>query len=101
MIKKLQKRWNIQSSWQLILVLATFSTTGFTTLYMRRIIFDWIGITAETGIWIKIPFYILVIFPTYQILFLLIGSLFGQFRFAWKFEKRMFSRFRLKRNPNR
>jgi hypothetical protein len=96
-ITKLKSRWNINSHSQFILVLLTFSVTGTTTLYARKLIFQWIGITAETDIWIKIPLYILIIFPVYQLLFLLIGALFGQFQFAWEFEKKMFSRFTRRR----
>jgi hypothetical protein len=95
-ISKLKSRWNITSHSQLVLILLTFSVTGTTTLYVRKFIFQWIGITTETDLWIKIPLYILIIFPVYQCLFLLIGALFGQFRFAWEFEKKMFSRFNRK-----
>jgi hypothetical protein len=93
MINKLKARWNITSHWQLVFVLLTFSVTGSTTLIVRKFIFELIGITPDTSLWLKFPMYILVIFPIYQALFLIIGFLFGQFRFAWEFEKKMFSRF--------
>ncbi len=97
MIQKLKTRWNITSHLQLVLVLLTFSVTGTTTLIVRKFIFQYIGITAETDLWIKIPLYIMIIFPLYQGLFPLIGALFGQFRFAWEFEKKMLTRFRFKK----
>lgn len=101
MLQKLKDRWNITSHLQLVLVLLTFSVTGTTTLIVRKFIFQFIGITAETDLWIKVPLYILVIFPVYQGLFLLIGAMFGQFRFAWEFEKKMLTRFRFKRQSHK
>ncbi len=101
MIQKLKERWNITSHLQLVLVLLTFSVTGTSTLIVRKFIFQFIGITSETDLWIKVFLYILIIFPVYQGLFLLIGALFGQFRFAWEFEKKMFTRFRFKKFQNK
>lgn len=97
MLKKLKARWNITSNVQLVLILLVFSITGSATLYVRRFIFDWIGITGDTSLWLRIPLYILIIFPIYQVLFLIFGALLGQFRFAWEFEKKMLSRFRCRK----
>ncbi|MFN3555628.1 MAG: DUF6787 family protein [Bacteroidales bacterium] len=97
MLKKLKARWNITSNVQLVLILLVFSITGSATLYVRRFIFDWIGITGDTSLWLRIPLYILIIFPIYQVLFLIFGALLGQFRFAWEFEKKMLSRFRFRK----
>ncbi|HDR51810.1 MAG TPA: diacylglyceryl transferase [Mariniphaga anaerophila] len=97
MLKKLKKKWNIKSNAQLVLILVIFSVTGSASLFVRKAVFNWIGITGDTSLWIKIPLYVLIIFPAYQILFLLIGALFGQFRFVWEFEKKFFSRLSFKK----
>lgn len=97
MLNKLKKRWNIKSNFQLVLILLVFSVSGSATLVVRKAVFQWIGITGDTTLWITIPLYLLIIFPAYQILFLIIGTLFGQFRFAWEFEKKVFSRFIFKK----
>jgi hypothetical protein len=97
MLKRLKEKWNIKSNFQLVLILIIFSVTGSAALVVRRAVFEWIGINGDTSLWIKIPLYILIIFPAYQILFLVIGTLFGQFRFAWEFEKKVFSRFKFKK----
>jgi hypothetical protein len=97
MLNKLKKKWNIKSNVQLVLILVIFSVTGSASLVVRKAVFHWIGITPDTSLWIKVPLYVLIIVPAYQILFLLIGTLFGQFRFAWEFEKRVFSRFKFKK----
>ena len=97
MFEKLKKRWNIESNFQLVILLVVFAVTGSSTLYARRGIFYLLGITADTTLWLKVPLYILVIFPTYQILFLVVGTLFGQFKFAWEFEKKIFSRLKFRK----
>lgn len=93
MFEKLKKRWNLNSSFQVIIILFVFSITGSAALYVRKGIFDLIGITEATSLWVKVPLYIVTVVPAYQVLFLLFASVFGQFRFAWEFEKKTFSRF--------
>lgn len=97
MLKKFKQKWNIKNNVQLVLIFVAFSVTGSASLYVRKFAFDWIGITPDTTLWIKIPMYILIVFPSYQLLFLIIGTLLGQFRFAWEFEKKVFSRFRFRK----
>jgi len=38
---------------------------------------------------------LVLIFPIYQVLLVLIGFIFGQFSFFWKFEKKMLERLKL------
>lgn len=97
MLKKFKEKWDIKNNFQLVLIFVAFSITGSASLAVRKFVFDWLGITGDTSLWIKVPLYVLVVFPAYQILFLLIGTLLGQFRFAWEFEKKVFSRFKLKK----
>ena len=97
MFKKLKEKWDIKSNLQLVLILIIFSVTGSATLVVRKAVFEWIGINGDTSLWLKVPLYILIIVPAYQILFLIFGTLFGQFRFAWEFEKKVFSRFKFKK----
>lgn len=97
MLKRLKKKWNIQSNLQLTLILLAFSFAGSASLFVRKAVFSWIGITGETSLWVKIPLYVLIIFPAYQVLFLVIGTLLGQHKFAWEFEKKVFSRFKFRK----
>ncbi len=97
MLRKLKQRWNLKSNFQLIIILVVFTITGSSTVYVKKFIFSLIGVTSETDLLVKIPVYIVVILTVYNILLLIIGSIFGQFRFFWEFEKRFFSRFLFKR----
>ena len=93
MLERLKQRWNIRSNFQVTVILIVFAITGSATVYLKKMIFDLIGITPETHFGIKAPVYIIVILTVYNILLLIVGLLFGQFRFFWEFEKRFFSRF--------
>src|SRR5690606_37906559 len=92
MFKRIKEKWNIKSNVQLVVILIIFSLTGSASLIVRKYVFEWLGITPDTSLWIKDPLYVLIIVPAYQVLFLVIGTLLGQFRFAWEFEKKVFSR---------
>ena len=99
MFEKLKKRWNIRSSFQVIIILVVFAVTGSTTVYVKKAIFDLIGINTETYILLKVPAYIIILVTVYNILLLFIGSIFGQFRFFWEFEKKFFGRLFYKKKP--
>ncbi len=90
-LHKLQRRWGVTSIWQVIIILIVFALTGFSAMYIKRPIFNWLGIDAATPFWIRALVWTITVLPAYQILLLLYGSLLGQFTFFWNFEKRMFS----------
>ena len=85
-----KQRWNIQSDWQLLVIIVVFAITGSTAAYLSKPILALFGIVkGEVSNWVYYPLYILLIFPVYQILLVCIGFLFGQHAFFWEFEKRM------------
>ena len=45
---------------------------------------------------IKIVIRILIIFPIYQFILIIIGSLFGEFNYFWNFQKRFIKKFKKK-----
>ena len=94
MIEKMKKRWGVETFGGLLLILFIFAITGMTTLYVREIAFSWIGIGPETPLWLELIAWILIVFPSYQLLFLLFGFVMGKFEFVWKFEKKSLNRIR-------
>lgn len=90
MLKKFKAKWNIESDWQLIVILIVFSITGSAAMVVRKLVFGWMDISPETSLWIKIPLYIAILIPAYQLLLLVIGGLLGQFRFFFEFQKKNF-----------
>lgn len=90
MLKKFKAKWNIESDWQLLVIFVVFSITGSAAMVVRKLVFGWMGITPDTSLWIKIPLYIAILLPAYQVLLLLIGGMLGQFRFFYEFQKKNF-----------
>lgn len=97
MFEKLKLRWNIKSNFQVIVILVVFAITGSTTVYLKKLIFELINITPETHLLLKIPLYIIVVLIVYNLLLLVVGFIFGQFRFFLEFEKKFFSRLLFRR----
>jgi hypothetical protein len=95
-MNKLKDRWNISSNWQLTIIFIVFAITGSTAAYLSKPVTGFLGITKENlSLWLYWPLRLLIIFPVYQVLLVLIGTLFGQFKFFWNFEKKMLFRMKL------
>lgn len=90
--QKLKERWNVQSGWDVVIILLVFACTGFSILYLKRIIYGWVGLTAESPVWLRWLGTLVIVLPLYQVVLLLWGWIFGKFAFFWAFEKRMVSR---------
>lgn len=91
-MKELKKRWGIETNFQLTIIFIVFAITGSASAWLSKPVCFWIGITKDDlGFWFT-PVRLLLIFPLYQVLLVLIGFLFGQFKFFWAFEKKMLKR---------
>jgi len=88
--ERLKEKWGLKSLFQVIVILIVFSLTGMTVVLIRPIIFSWFNFDEQTSLWLKTITYILLIFPMYQILILVYGTIFGQFAFFWEKEKKLF-----------
>lgn len=97
-MNKLKERWGIESNFQIAIIFIVFAITGSTASYIGKPILGFLNITTETFntvlYWI---IRILILFIMYQFLLVFFGWLFGQHKFFWNFEKKMLSRFGLKR----
>jgi hypothetical protein len=100
---KLRERWGVTTLWQFILIMLVFACTGFSILIVKSWIFTALGISSDISVWWRIMLFILVTLPTYHVLLLFYGFVFGQFRFFLAFEKRFYSRlsalFRWRKQP--
>ncbi len=92
--KKLKARWLLTSNLQFFIVIILFSITGSSSIRVARPILDFLGINSDTMSWyVYWPLRILIVFPAYQILFMIFGTILGQWEFAWRFEKKMLGGF--------
>ena len=95
-MNKLKERWGITSNFQLVIILIVFAITGSTSAWVTRPILAFIGIEKDTmNPFIYWPLSLLLILPVYKILLIIIGTIFGQYRFFSQFVKKMFVNMRL------
>jgi hypothetical protein len=88
-MNRLKQRWGITSNFQLVIIFVVFAITGSASAWLSRPFCELLNITSEDfGGWFTL-IRLLVIFPIYQVLLVAIGTVFGQFRFFWNFEKKM------------
>ena len=89
----LQEKWGVKSLWHVFIICVVFAITGSGSVKIAAPVLDWIGLSRESmNPWLYWPLRIVLIFPIYQVLLLVVGALFGQFRFFLNIEKRMFGR---------
>lgn len=91
-LQRLQAKWKLNSLLQVVLVLIVFALTGFTILFIKKPIFDFLGVSMERGGFWKTVLYLLLVLPLYQIILLMWGFVFGQFSFFWEKEKQFLRR---------
>ena len=92
-MKKLKEKWGITSNFQLLIICVVFSVTGLISAGIAKPLLDFIGLDkSAVSPWVFWPIRIAIIFPTYQVLIVIVGALFGQFKFFWAFEKKMLAR---------
>jgi uncharacterized protein with LGFP repeats len=92
-MKKLKQRWNIASNFQLLIIFLVFTINGSLSVAIAKPITNFIGIYSDsTNPLIFWTVRIFLMFIIYQILLVVIGTLFGQHKFFWNMEKKMLSR---------
>jgi hypothetical protein len=91
-LEKLKNRWNLKSIGQVVIVLIVFACTGFTILFIKRPLLTWLAGEQGNTTLASVLYYIFIL-PLYNIILLVYGFIFGQFRFFWEFEKRFMERF--------
>lgn len=90
---RLKDKWGIESNLQVAIIFVVFALTGFSAVEARKLYFIALGFDENT-VWLaKASVWLIMLFPTYQILLLFWGTLFGQFQFFWEKEKKMMQAF--------
>ena len=100
---RLKDKWAVKSNLQLVIIFIVFAITGSSSVKIAKPLLELMGVemNAFENIFLGSLFYwilrILIVFPIYQILLLFFGTIFFQFKFFWKFEKKILSRMGFKR----
>ena len=90
---KLKKLFRVSSTYQLIVVFIVFGITGSLSLVISAYISDFFNLD-------NIILSIISVLVIYQVLLIIIGTLFGEFDYFWEMEKKILSRFKFKKNIN-
>ena len=95
MIEKLINLFKVKSLKQLVIVFLVFSITGSLSVVLGEPIINFFfedGFENNFFFWIV---RIIIIFPLYQILLIIIGTIFGEFRYFWRIEKKILMRLKI------
>ena len=90
---RIKKIFKVTSTYQLIIVFVVFGITGSLSLVISEYISTFLNID-------NIIMSIISILIVYQVLLIIIGTLFGEFDYFWEMEKKIISRFKFKRDIN-
>ena len=90
--KRLKEKWGVESTLQFVLINLTFAIAGSSILYLRPLIFRLLGISPEWSFLLRAFLYLLLISPVYFIILMITAAVFGQFRFFWNHQRKLFAR---------
>ena len=92
-LKNIKDRWGIESNFQFIIIVIVFGITGSTSLLISGPLLNFINLEQLITVnWVYWLVRIIIILPIYQILLLVIGTLFGEFKFFKQFVLRTLRR---------
>ena len=96
MIEKLVNKFKANSTRHLFKIFIIFALSGSGSLFISSPILIVLGLDKLITFY---PLYIFVriilIIPIYQFILIIIASLFGEFDYFWKFEKKILQRLRI------
>ena len=96
MLQKIIDKFHAKSFKHLIIIFLVFALSGSASVLMSSSILTAINLKELINFY---PLYLLVriilLIPIYQLLLIIIATLFGEFRYFWYFEKKFFKRLRL------
>lgn len=90
-LQRLQDKWKLKNTVQVVLVLVVFACTGTTILLIKKPLMTLISPEFKDH-WFFSALYFIFILPLYNVFLLFYGFVFGQFAFFWEFEKKTFRR---------
>ena len=95
MKNKLIKIFKVKDFNQLIIIFIVFAITGSLSVVLGKYVLMYIfgeSFLSNDYYWLL---RLILIFPIYQVLLIIVGALFGQFRYFWEIEKKILIRMKL------
>ena len=92
-MEKIRRIFRVGSNYQLLIVNVVFAITGSLALYSAGYLLDLMDLNDKNMNQVLYwTLRIVLILPVYQILLILVGSLFGEFEYFWEMEKKIINR---------
>jgi manganese efflux pump family protein len=88
-MNKLKERWGITSNFQLVIIFIVFAINGSLSAKIGYFLLNLIGISKNISGLLYYILLVLIVLPIYPFLIMVIGFLFGQFKFFFAFGKKM------------
>jgi len=96
LIQNLIKKFNAKSKIHLLVIFFVFGLSGSFSLWISSPIMSALDLKNVLN---NYPLYIflrvLIIIPIYQIILIIIASIFGEFKYFWRFEKQILKRIKI------
>ena len=84
----LKRIFKTNSTYQLVIVFIVFGISGSLSVYVSEPLLNFLNYKQYiSNKFLQIFLRLLIIFPIYQIILLGVGTLFGEFKYFWNFEK--------------
>ena len=88
-MKKIRSFFKVDSNFQLLIINIVFALTGTSSLFFADYILNLLLINQNTyGNFLYWLTRIILILPIYQVLLIIFGSIFGEFKYFWRMEKK-------------
>ncbi len=96
MIQNLINKFNAKSKVHLFIIFIVFGLSGSFSLWISSPILAALDLKDMLNNYpLYILFRVLIIIPIYQLILIVIATLFGEFEYFWKFEKKILKRIKI------
>ena len=96
MIQNLINKFNAKSKVHLFIIFIVFGLSGSFSLWISSPILEVLDLKNILNNYpLYILFRVLIIIPIYQLILIVIATLFGEFEYFWKFEKKILKRIKI------
>ena len=96
MIQNLINKFNAKSKMHLLIIFIVFGLSGSLSLWISSPILAALDLKDLLDNYpLYILFRVLIIIPIYQLILIVIATLFGEFEYFWKFEKKILKRIKI------
>ena len=96
MIQNLIKKFNAKSKVHLLVIFFVFGLSGCFSLWISSPIMSALDLKNILNNYpLYIFFRVLIIIPIYQLILIVVASIFGEFQYFWKFEKKFLKRIKI------